>query len=183
MLFDVYCLAAIVVTAVHILTFPCPILFYPSFSPFSVISYPISLPVLSYPIFSPFSVISYPISSSVLSYLLIFPCSILSHPICAVQLGVFNTAQIISNLKKMRIQTFFGDLEFNAYRRNIAKVPATVQVVYHCSSSMHLAFVPGHITCYLLLLFFFTFFPCHVSCYLSSYPSLYAFLTTLRSPI
>jgi hypothetical protein len=52
----------------------------------------------------------------------------LSRSITLLSSGVFNTNMIISNLKKMRIQTFFGDLEFNAYRRNIAKVPATLQV-------------------------------------------------------
>ena len=53
---------------------------------------------------------------------------IMPFPLRVPVIGVFNTAQIISNLKKMRMQTFFGDLEFNAYRRNIAKVPATLQV-------------------------------------------------------
>lgn len=42
-------------------------------------------------------------------------------------LGVFNTAGIIVSLKKMSRQTFFGDLQFNPYRRNVAKIPATFQ--------------------------------------------------------
>ena len=42
-------------------------------------------------------------------------------------LGVFNTAGIINSLKKMSRQTFFGDLQFNPYRRNVAKIPATFQ--------------------------------------------------------
>jgi hypothetical protein len=62
----------------------------------------------------------------------------LSRSITLLSSGVFNTNMIISNLKKMRIQTFFGDLEFNAYRRNIAKVPATLQVIFLISFTCRL---------------------------------------------
>lgn len=48
--------------------------------------------------------------------------------VCTLRLsGVFNTAGIINSLKKMSRQTFFGDLQFNPYRRNVAKIPATFQ--------------------------------------------------------
>jgi hypothetical protein len=43
--------------------------------------------------------------------------------------GVFDTDGIIAQLKKTRLQTFFGDVEFNSYRRNVAKEPATTQII------------------------------------------------------
>jgi hypothetical protein len=68
-------------------------------------------------------------SSWFLLFFLIFP------PVCALSLGVFNTAGIINSLKKMSRQTFFGDLQFNPYRRNVAKIPATFQNLPDSSQS------------------------------------------------
>lgn len=41
--------------------------------------------------------------------------------------GVFNTPGIVSILRQTRTETFFGNVQFNAYNRNIAKDPATMQ--------------------------------------------------------
>jgi hypothetical protein len=41
--------------------------------------------------------------------------------------GLFDTKGIITTLRGLSMETFFGDVEFNAFQRNIAKEPATLQ--------------------------------------------------------